>query len=36
VAGRRREQGTIRGTKLWARDVAAQNLELVAQDEQLD
>ena len=36
MAGRRREQGTISGAKLWARDLAAQNLELVAQHEQLD
>ena len=36
VAGRRREQGTIRGAKLRPRDLAAQDLELVAQDQQLD
>ena len=36
VAGRRREQGTISGAKLRPRDLAAQNLELVAQDQQLD
>jgi len=36
VAGRRREQGTIGGARLWPRDLAAQNLELVAQDQQLD
>ena len=36
MAGRRREQGTISGAKLRPRDLAAQNLELVAQDQQLD
>jgi hypothetical protein len=36
MAGRRGEQGTISGAKPWPRDLAAQNLELVAQDEQLD
>jgi hypothetical protein len=36
VAGRRGEQGTISGAKLWPRDVAAQNLALVAQNEQVD
>jgi hypothetical protein len=36
VAGRRREQGTISGAKLRPRHLAAQDLELVAQDEQLD
>jgi hypothetical protein len=36
VAGRRREQGTIRGTKVRPRHLAAENLELVAKDEQLD
>ena len=36
VAGRRREQGTISGAKLRPRDLAAQNIELVAQDQQLD
>ena len=36
LAGRRREQGTISGAKLRPRDLAAQDLELVAQDEQLD
>jgi hypothetical protein len=32
----RREQGTIRGAKLRPRDLATEDLELVAQDEQLD
>ena len=32
----RREQGTISGTKPRPRDLAAQDLELVAQDQQLD
>jgi hypothetical protein len=36
VAGRRREQGTISGAKLRPRDLAAQNIELVAPDQQLD
>jgi hypothetical protein len=38
VAGgsRRREQGTIGGAKLRPRDLAAQHLQLVAQDQQLD
>jgi hypothetical protein len=36
VAGRRREQGTIRGAKLRPRHLAAQHLELVAEDEQLE
>jgi hypothetical protein len=36
VAGRRREQGTISGAKLRPRHQAAQDLELVAQDQQLD
>jgi hypothetical protein len=36
VARRRREQGTIRGAKLRARDLAAQDLQLVAQDHQFD
>jgi hypothetical protein len=36
VAGRRREQGTISGAKLRPRDLATQNIELVAQDQQLD
>jgi hypothetical protein len=36
VAGRRREQGTISGATLRPRDLAAQNIELVAQDQQLD
>jgi hypothetical protein len=30
VAGRRREQGTISGVKLRPRDLATQDLELVA------
>jgi hypothetical protein len=36
VPGRRRERGTIGGAKLWPRDLAAQHLELVAQDQQLE
>jgi hypothetical protein len=36
VARRRRKKGTIRGTKVRPRHLAAQDLELVAQDEQLD
>jgi hypothetical protein len=36
VAGRPSEQGTIRGTKGRPRHLAAQHLELVAKDEQLD
>jgi hypothetical protein len=36
MAGRRREQGPISGAKLWPRDLAAQHLELVAQDHQLE
>jgi hypothetical protein len=36
MARRRRQQGTIRGTKLRPRHLAAQDLELVAQDQQLD
>ena len=36
MARRRREQGTIRGAKLRPRDLATEDLELVAQDEQLD
>jgi hypothetical protein len=36
VAARRREQRAISGAKLRPRDLAAQNLELVAQDKQLD
>jgi hypothetical protein len=36
VAGRRREQGTISGAKLRPRDLAAQNIDLVAQNQQLD
>jgi hypothetical protein len=36
VADRRREQRTINTAKLRRRDVAAQNLKLVAQDQQLD
>ena len=36
VAGRRRKQGTIRGTKARPRHLTAQDLELVTQDEQLD
>ena len=36
MAGRRREQGTISGAKPRPRDLAAQHLELVAQDQQLD
>jgi hypothetical protein len=36
VAGRRREQRTISGAKLRPRDLVAQNVELVAKDQQLD
>src|SRR5215207_4371740 len=36
LAGCRREQGTVRGAKPRPGDLAAQNVELVAQDEQLD
>jgi hypothetical protein len=36
VASRRREQRAISGAKLRSRHLAAQDLELVAQDEQLD
>jgi len=36
VAGRRRQQGTIRGPKGRPRHLATQDLELVAKDEQLD
>ena len=36
LACRRREQGTVRGAKLRPRDLATEDLELVAQDEQLD
>jgi hypothetical protein len=36
VAGCRRELGTISGAKLRPRELAAQYLELVAQDQQLD
>jgi hypothetical protein len=36
MARRRREQGTVRGAKLRPRHLAAQDVELVAQDEQLD
>ena len=36
MARRRREQGTVRGAKLRPRDLATEDLELVAQDEQLD
>jgi hypothetical protein len=36
VAGRPSEQGMIGGAKLRPRDLAAQDLELVAQDQQLD
>jgi hypothetical protein len=36
LARRRREQGTVRGPKLWPRDLATQDLDLVAQDKQLD
>ncbi|MGZ4273095.1 MAG: hypothetical protein ACXVR1_11545 [Solirubrobacteraceae bacterium] len=36
VAGRRREQGTISGAKLWARHLAAQNVQLVTQHQQLE
>jgi len=36
MAGRRREQGTVRGAKPRPRDLTTEDLELVAQDEQLD
>jgi hypothetical protein len=36
LARRRREQGTVRGAKLRPRDLATEDLEIVAQDEQLD
>jgi hypothetical protein len=36
VAGRRRQQGTIRGAKLRPRHLATEDLELVTKDEQLD
>jgi hypothetical protein len=36
VAGRRREQGTIRDAKPRTRDLPAQNLTPVAQDQRLD
>jgi hypothetical protein len=36
MARRRREQGTVRGAKLGPRDLTTEDLELVAQDEQLD
>jgi hypothetical protein len=36
VASRRRQQGTIRGTKVRPRHLAAQDLELVPKDKQLD
>jgi hypothetical protein len=36
VAGHSREQGPIRSTKVRPRHLAAQDLELVAKDEQLD
>ena len=36
MASRRRQQGTIRGTKVRPRHLATQYLELVAQDQQLD
>jgi hypothetical protein len=36
VAGRRREQGTIRGAKPRTRDLPAQHLKLVAHDQELD
>ena len=36
LARRRREQGTVRGAKLRPRDLATEDLELVAQDEQLE
>jgi hypothetical protein len=36
AGGRRRKQATISRAKLRARHLAAQNLELVAQDQQLD
>ena len=36
MAGRRREQGTIRGAKPRTRDLPAQHLKLVAHDQELD
>jgi hypothetical protein len=36
MARRRREQGTVRGAKLRPRDLATEDLDLVAKDEQLD
>jgi hypothetical protein len=36
MARGRRQQGTVRGAKLRPRDLATEDLELVAQDEQLD
>jgi hypothetical protein len=36
MAGRRRQQGTIRGAKLRPRHLATENLELVTKAEQLD
>jgi hypothetical protein len=36
MARRRREQGAVRGAKLRPRDFATEDLDLVAQDEQLD
>jgi hypothetical protein len=36
MASRRRQQGPIRGAKLRPRELAAQDLELVAQDQHLD
>ena len=36
MARGRREQGTVRGAKLRPRDLATQDLDLVAQDGQLD
>jgi hypothetical protein len=36
VAGRRREQGTISGAKPRPRDLATENLKLVAQDQHLE
>ena len=36
MASRRRQQGTIRGAKVRPRYLAAQDLELVTKDEQLD
>jgi hypothetical protein len=36
VAGRRRQQRTIRGAKVRPRHLAAHDLELVTKDEQLD